>query len=498
MREWRLRLIALVGLALSSGAVHAEPWLANKFANNCSSCHAPGRKNVEFKDRRCSLSCQSCHVNPNGGGLRNHYGKWNEDHWLGSIKLQGFLKSKNAPAPFPEQKYAKIGENRVIRKLFAKVGPPLVYAEGRPTDLHAYGPEVDKNFEEIVTAENRDDWLMTVPEEDPYREMDRSKVDGGGDFRFVSRYLATVRTSADGAEIDGTETDNFLLSGDIGLRFRPIHRHVHLVLENRYIGHPIHKVSDWNSEFVRRSMYALVDDLPYNSFGMVGIYKPQIGENSADHTILSEVVKSQTLVDNDESGFAYEGLSIGAAPGIPFVNLHVLGRQYINGKMANDSHLGFAANVGGRFTKYGLSSSYTFVYSNRDDLSGTEVKALIHDVTVGASLGRTTMNLDFMYYSKSVDEKTYINGTYFGGETNFRTWRDVYGFANLGYLTTSRTLRPGSSLQMRLGAKGFIVPGVQLSLAFVFDQDETTSETPNTDKTSFSQIGAVTQVHLYL
>ena len=74
--------VALVLLCLSllqilvPESVFSEPWLSNRYAQNCSGCHAPGRKNLPFSHRRCTLSCQACHVNPNGGGMRNFYGKW--------------------------------------------------------------------------------------------------------------------------------------------------------------------------------------------------------------------------------------------------------------------------------------------------------------------------------------------------------------------------------------------------------------------------------------
>ena len=64
-------MVLLVYGLLPVEKVWAEPWLANRFAQNCTACHAPGRLNRKPKDRRCTLSCQGCHVNRNGGGLSN-------------------------------------------------------------------------------------------------------------------------------------------------------------------------------------------------------------------------------------------------------------------------------------------------------------------------------------------------------------------------------------------------------------------------------------------
>lgn len=52
----------------------ATPLLALREAQNCGGCHKPGRSQRPFFERRCSLDCQGCHVDPTGGGPRNQWG----------------------------------------------------------------------------------------------------------------------------------------------------------------------------------------------------------------------------------------------------------------------------------------------------------------------------------------------------------------------------------------------------------------------------------------
>lgn len=54
--------------------LEATPLLALKEANNCDGCHKGGRGQKPYFERRCTLDCQGCHVDPAGGGARNQWG----------------------------------------------------------------------------------------------------------------------------------------------------------------------------------------------------------------------------------------------------------------------------------------------------------------------------------------------------------------------------------------------------------------------------------------
>lgn len=54
----------------------ATPLIAIKESNQCGACHTPGRTQKPPEWRRCTLDCQGCHVDPNGGGPRNQWGTY--------------------------------------------------------------------------------------------------------------------------------------------------------------------------------------------------------------------------------------------------------------------------------------------------------------------------------------------------------------------------------------------------------------------------------------
>lgn len=59
-----------------STVVFATPTIALKESNNCAACHKPGRSQRPYFQRRCTLDCQGCHIDPSGGGPRNQWGAY--------------------------------------------------------------------------------------------------------------------------------------------------------------------------------------------------------------------------------------------------------------------------------------------------------------------------------------------------------------------------------------------------------------------------------------
>lgn len=70
-----IALLLNLALILERSA-EATPLLALREADNCAGCHNPGRSQKPFFERRCSLDCQGCHIDPGGGGARNQWGAY--------------------------------------------------------------------------------------------------------------------------------------------------------------------------------------------------------------------------------------------------------------------------------------------------------------------------------------------------------------------------------------------------------------------------------------
>ncbi|MBP9706444.1 MAG: hypothetical protein KBD78_02305 [Oligoflexales bacterium] len=82
-----MQLIYFLVLILHALPSFGTPTLALKEAENCAGCHNPGRGQRPVLERRCTLDCQGCHIDPAGGGARNQWGKYYSYNVLSSVQL---------------------------------------------------------------------------------------------------------------------------------------------------------------------------------------------------------------------------------------------------------------------------------------------------------------------------------------------------------------------------------------------------------------------------
>ena len=71
-------VLAAAALTLISVAAQATTMYAARSARTCDNCHVTPNKweNPPLPERKCNMSCQSCHVDPAGGGMRNASGRF--------------------------------------------------------------------------------------------------------------------------------------------------------------------------------------------------------------------------------------------------------------------------------------------------------------------------------------------------------------------------------------------------------------------------------------
>ena len=87
MKSAIFTLCLVVCCLYSAKDLKATPLFAVQASNQCGACHRPGRSEVEVWNRRCTLDCQGCHVDPSGAGPRNQWGYYFQNDALASVNF---------------------------------------------------------------------------------------------------------------------------------------------------------------------------------------------------------------------------------------------------------------------------------------------------------------------------------------------------------------------------------------------------------------------------
>ena len=473
-----------VGLLFSFHAL-AEPWLGTRFAQNCAGCHAPGRKNLPPVLRRCSLSCQGCHVNPNGGGLRSFYGKWNEDYWLRSFRSKK-LKQPKLAAPFHKQFYGRKQKKlsvKNIRKIIRK-GFPLVRSNEEFENELLYDRYHDKFYH--VNAKSRREFEFSIPQTDPYRLMDEQKIDGGGDFRL----FAYKNQSGPDQKLHP-----FLMEATFGVRYRPL-RHTHFVYEARYLGIPVgQRVDNVAGNEQTRSLYLMQDALPWNIFVMGGFYRPLFGNYTPDHTALAQEMASLvTTGQQNSTRNLYKAISVGSAPNVPFGNLHYIMKRV--GSNPNEKESGLAGNFGLRFVTFGAQLNYSFWSTEDKSQADNLVQVEMHALEMRGAWKEYIFGIEGASFARDEELLDFREGGVITLEGKYRFWRENYGTLEIAQANTARNILPGSANQIKIGSKHFLFPGLEIATSYSMDK-ETQNATGTTPETTTDISTISVQIHTY-
>lgn len=473
----------------------AEPWLSNRYAQNCAGCHAPGRANRVPKERRCTLSCQGCHTNPNGGGMRNQYGVWNSQRWLRSKYTKKWKNNKPTPAPYAKQVYAPLLESYKLstkkhkklakkytkkeaiakikknKKRILKDGYKLKTVKLEKVNLKDYDKHHDARWK-YNTSKKEIDWASAT-KNDPIRLKEREWLRASFDARLF--YISAKYTDST-KDFSGMS----IMNTDLGLEIKPFAPNWKFVFETRYGNSPMS--SQWDtiyngstgSKVFTKSAYLLVDDLPYNIYAMYGLFRPMFGYYDPNHTSLAQEV----------NGLKYngvvKGISLGTAPNVPFFNLHLITPKA--GTSSKES--GLAANIGARFVTVGASAVFSYWKTKVEGTTSYDRE--MWSMNLGGQFGKSTINADLMRFDKIVSgDKN--GGTVTTVDLRQRLWKENYFLLNFASSNVAKDLSKGSATDTSLGFKSYILSGLEWEL-LVVNRKETKSSTETTEDYLQSQL----------
>ena len=342
MKRWVLR--AILWLAPSSAL--ALPMYAQRSGRTCGNCHVSptyqdpkGWDNPELSKRKCNMSCQGCHTNPLGGGLRNTSGRYYGQSTLSMFAVQerSYSDYGREILPAAVANRLRLAYSAPIRGRGGDKTIPSSWAEaeagvgGAQTDgWTAFGrPFGDKS--EYAFWDGRYGDLNP----DPLLQL-------GGDFRL--------------AYFSGSQSF-FPMQADLHASVHPI-EHVTamgtLAARGRTAG-PVATLTQERLPFFARNAFLMAHELPMMAYAKAGIFMPSFGTYIDDHTSFTREYMELDVSNADDTVL---GVEVGMAPNYPFAQLSFFRNMTPYGAPEGaDPGYGAAANFGWRDLGFSVTGS---------------------------------------------------------------------------------------------------------------------------------------------
>jgi hypothetical protein len=271
----------------------ATPLYMARAGRACDTCHTDptGWKNPRLAQRKCNLSCSSCHINPGGGGLRSVSGRF-----YAQATLPMLLASHRPFEDWDRHLIPAIAERtRANRIGDPAIGTPwggaseLSYDQGRYAGLRA-NPLLLAGVDFRLGLWLPEGALLVFPMQldvhlafHPYRHVTAYASAG-----VLAKSQGFVETFSVGCRPDDPDASCFS-------RAR-------------------------STPFMLKDAFLMLHELPYMSYLRVGRFIPPFGLMYADHTIATrrEFELHQGLMHS-----RVVGAEVGLAPNYPYAQLAV-------------------------------------------------------------------------------------------------------------------------------------------------------------------------------
>ncbi|MEZ5065864.1 MAG: hypothetical protein R3B81_14110 [bacterium] len=294
----RLALLALaatfgIGGAFGSRDLEATPLYAARSSRTCDNCHLTPNEWVDpvLAERKCTLSCQACHVDPAGGGMRNASGVF-----FGRATVPAI-----ATSPRPTQDWDR--------------NLPFVGRRDRATTYSSDLPLGPNRFEDVESfrdsANDRFGYGSPLGASSKYAFWPGRYGAVNADPAFAIGVDARIAFLSQGALV-------FPMQFDLPMRLHPVE---HLTVfantgaRGRRSGYSDAFDDDHTPYF--REAFVLLHEAPYQAYVKAGRFVPRFGLRLDDHTMRT---RREFELDGALPESRVTGVEIGAAPNYPVLS----------------------------------------------------------------------------------------------------------------------------------------------------------------------------------
>jgi hypothetical protein len=296
-----VRALSVVFALLFAGAVGlvstavTTPMYSARAGRACDNCHLSPNDWVDPKlsERKCTLSCQGCHVDPAGGGMRHVVGRFYGRATLPMI----------ATSPRPTADWDRNVPN------FGRRDRATTYTHNLPL-----GPNTFQ--QSFAYADSVDDpWAWGTPAGGPttygYWQGRYGKLRAdpmlriGFDVRLASLVSGTWLA--------------FPMQVDVSAAFHPV-RHLTAFANVGARGRPSGYSDTFNDDHspYLREAFVLLHEAPFQAYAKAGRFVPAFGHRLDDHT---SRIRREFELDGSLPESRVTGVEVGAAPNYPVINV---------------------------------------------------------------------------------------------------------------------------------------------------------------------------------
>lgn len=287
--------LAFAPLVRFASTARALPMYMAREGRTCDNCHLTPNKweNPPLAERKCTMSCVACHVDPSGGGLRNAAGRF-----FGRATLPMIATSPRPTQDWDREPFPGFGRrDRATTYSDSLPEGPATFEMSRtgpstPSDLWAKGSPAGQTRYALFPGR------FGVLNADPLLRI-------GWDVRLATLVSASTLV--------------FPMQADLAAALHPV-EHLTVVANVGARGRTsgLSDVIDDPSTPALREGYILLHEAPYLAYAKVGRFVPAFGLRLDDHTTLT-----RRLFEMDVSLLEsrVSGVEIGANPNYPYATL---------------------------------------------------------------------------------------------------------------------------------------------------------------------------------
>ena len=363
MTRWiLLPLAALLALGfvlgLKSEPADALPFYAQRSGRTCANCHVSptledeaGWENPELAERKCTMSCTSCHLDPTGGGQRNASGRYYGQSTLAMLHTQ-------------DRSYSDHGRELLGNDLLWKAQNLL----GEPADVaqdERLIPSTREDWEAGMGQGQTGNWaamgtpLTTEPVmafwDGRYDDLDADPMlQVGGDFRLA--WWSATRTG-------------FPMQADLHAGFHPVH---HLMFVGTLAARGRTTGGVYSPPIFPRRAFVMVNELPYFAYAKAGIFMPDYGVFVEDHTRFTREMFEMDLSTSQDTVL---GVQVGATPNYPTLSASLFANDtsWLDGGEKDE---GWGATVNGGWRDLGWTVTGHAMHKQRRGLGRGNLSAV--------------------------------------------------------------------------------------------------------------------------